>query len=196
MRQLFVIVLLLCGGAALASEQEVSKLMQDYWRAYTRSDFIEAAGYLDPRDLEALRKGLLPLFMKAADSKNVNVVPLVKSFFGEIPEDEREDMTTAQVFAGMNRMVRNVMPDTYEAMQKTSIEVTHVEPAAEGTVVVRYTVKSPEGEGAGSERANLYQGKWYLRTNEAPAATIEQFRMLLGLAPDGDAPAAPPEAEG
>lgn len=184
MTQLLGIVLLLCNGTALASEQAVTKLMEDYWRAYSRAEFAAAASYLDPRDLEALRKGLLPLFIKAADSKNVNVVPLVKAFFGDIPEHEREDMTTVQVFAGMNRMVREVMPDAYESMRKSSIDVTQVELSADGTALVHYAVKSPEQEGAGVERANLHEGKWYLRTNAAPAQTIEQFRMLLGLAPE------------
>jgi hypothetical protein len=176
-------VLLFVGGSALASEQEVTTLMEDYWRAYSRSEFVEAAAYLDPRDLEALRKGLLPLFMKAADSKNVNVVPLVKTFFADIPEDEREDMTAPQVFAGLNRMLRHVMPDVYRSLRKTTIEVTEVGFAPDGSAVVRYDVNSPAGEGVNIERANRHEGKWYLRTNETPDATVEQFRMLLGLAP-------------
>jgi hypothetical protein len=182
-RQFLVWGLLLFGGHALASEQEVTALMEDYWRAYSRSEFVEAAGYLDPRDLEALRKGLLPLFMKAADSKNVNVVPLVKTFFADIPEDEREDMTAPQVFAGLNRMLRHVMPDVYQSLRKTSIEVTEVGFAPDGSALVRYNVNSPAGDGVNIERANRHEGKWYLRTNETPEATIEQFRMLLGLAP-------------
>jgi hypothetical protein len=182
-RQFLVWGLLLFGGHALASEQEVTALMEDYWRAYSRSEFVEAAGYLDPRDLEALRKGLLPLFMKAADSKNVNVVPLVKTFFADIPVDEREDMTAPQVFAGLNRMLRHVMPDVYQSLRKTSIEVTEVGFAPDGSALVRYNVNSPAGDGVNIERANRHEGKWYLRTNETPEATIEQFRMLLGLAP-------------
>jgi hypothetical protein len=182
-RQFLVWGLLLFGGHALASEQEVTALMEDYWRAYSRSEFVEAAGYLDPRDLDALRKGLLPLFMKAADSKNVNVVPLVKTFFADIPVDEREDMTAPQVFAGLNRMLRHVMPDVYQSLRKTSIEVTEVGFAPDGSALVRYNVNSPAGDGVNIERANRHEGKWYLRTNETPEATIEQFRMLLGLAP-------------
>jgi hypothetical protein len=191
-RQFLFSLLLLVSGSALASEQEVTTLMEDYWRAYSRSEFVEAAGYLDPRDLEALRKGLLPLFMKAADSKNVNVVPLVKSFFGDIPEDEREDMTAPQVFAGLNRMLRHVMPDVYRSLRKTTIDVTEVGFAPDGSAVVRYDVNSPAGEGVNIERANRHEGKWYLRTNETPEATVEQFRMLLGLAPGDQEEADPP----
>ena len=31
------------------------------------------------------------------------------------------------------------------------------------------------------ERANLHEGRWYLRTKDSPDVTIERFRMLLGL---------------
>ena len=91
LRSTLVLLLLLLSGAARASEADVTKLMESYWRAYSRSDFVAAAAYLDPRDTGALKEGLLPLFLRAAESKNVNVVPLVKAFFTGIPADQREN---------------------------------------------------------------------------------------------------------
>lgn len=176
------LVLLLACGATQASEPEVTKLMEDYWRAYSRSQFMEAAGYLDPRDLEELRSGLLPMFIEASESKHVSVVPLVKTFFGRIPPERREDMTAAQVFAGMNLMLKDVMPTVYAALPRTAIDVTAVRLAADGTAIVQYKVTTPDGDAVDAERANLHEGRWYLRTKEAPAATVEKFRMLLGLA--------------
>ena len=181
MRRLFALILLLAPGAAHAQQPEVTALMENYWRAYSRSDFEAAAAYLDPRDVESLRNGILPLFLQAADSKNVNVVPLVKVFFADTSVDEREDMTGPQVFAGMNRMMRDVMPPVYESLRKSSIHVTKVTLEADGTAIVDYTVRLPEGDGTDSERANLHEGRWYLRTKDSTAITIERFRMLLGL---------------
>jgi hypothetical protein len=181
MRRLFALILLLAGIAAQAQHPEVTALMESYWRAYSRSDFEAAAAYLDPRDVESLRNGILPLFLQAADSKNVNVVPLVKVFFADTPVDKREDMTGPQVFAGMNRMMRDVMPPVYEALRESSIHVTKVTLEADGMAVVDYTVRLPEGDGTDSERANLHEGRWYLRTKDSTAITIERFRMLLGL---------------
>jgi hypothetical protein len=182
MNRFLALVLLFACGAAHASEAEVTKLMEDYWRAYSRSEFLEAAGYLDPRDLEALRSGLLPMFIEASDSKHVSVAPLVKTFFGKTPPDKRKEMTSAQVFAGMNLMLKDVMPAVYSALRRTSIAVTRVQLADDGSAVVQYTVKTPDGDAADADRANLHEGRWYLRTKEAPAATVEKFRMLLGLA--------------
>ena len=85
MRRLLALIFLLAAGAAHAQQAEVTTLMENYWGAYARSDFEAAAAYLDPRDLAALRSGILPLFLQAAESKNVNVVPLVKAFFGSHP---------------------------------------------------------------------------------------------------------------
>ena len=181
MLRLFALILLLAPGAAHAQQPEVTALMENYWRAYSRSDFEAAAAYLDPRDVESLRNGILPLFLQAADSKNVNVVPLVKVFFADTSVDKREDMTGPQVFAGMNRMMRDVMPPVYESLSKSSIHVTKVTLEADGTAVVDYTVRLPEGDGTDSERANLHEGRWYLRTKDSTAITIERFRMLLGL---------------
>ena len=181
MRRVFALILLLAVGAAQAQQPEVTALMEDYWRAYSRSDFEAAAAYLDPRDVESLRNGILPLFLQAADSKNVNVVPLVKEFFADTPVDKREDMTGPQVFAGMNRMMRDVMPPVYESLRKSSIHVNKVTLEADGMAVVDYTVRLPEGDGTDSERANLHEGRWYLRTKDSTAITIERFRMLLGL---------------
>ena len=182
MRRLLALIFLLAAGAAHAQQAEVTALMENYWGAYARSDFEAAAAYLDPRDLAALRSGILPLFLQAAESKNVNVIPLVKAFFGTIPVDKREDMTGPQVFAGMNRMMRDVMPGVYEALRKASIRVTKVTVETDGTAVVEYTIRLPEDDAADSEQANLHEGRWYLRTKDSTSITIERFRMLLGLA--------------
>lgn len=181
MRRLFTLILLMAAGAAQAQQAEVTQLMENYWRAYSRSDFEEAAGYLDPRDVASLRAGILPLFLQAADSKNVNVVPLVKEFFANVPVEKRKDMTGPQVFAGMNRMMRDVMPAVYDALRKATIQVNKVTIESDDTAVVEYTVRIPEGDSVDSERANLHEGRWYLRTKDSTAITIERFRMLLGL---------------
>lgn len=182
MRRLLALIFLLAAGAAHAQQAEVTALMENYWGAYARSDFEAAAAYLDPRDLAALRSGILPLFLQAAESKNVNVIPLVKAFFGSIPVDKREDMTGPQVFAGMNRMMRDVMPGVYEALRQARIRVTKVTVETDGTAVVEYTIRLPEDDAADSEQANLHEGRWYLRTKDSTSITIERFRMLLGLA--------------
>lgn len=175
------LLLIVAAGAARASETEVTRLMEDYWRAYSRSDFVAAAAYLDPRDTGALKEGLLPLFLRAAESRNVNVVPLVSSFFEGIPAERRDEMNDAQVFAGMNRMMRDVMPQVYAELGRASIRAIRVTPRDDGTADVAYTIRVRGEELAEADRANLHEGRWYLRTRDAPAVTIERFRMLLGL---------------
>ncbi len=174
-------VLLLVAGSARASDAEVTKLMENYWRAYSRSDFVAASAFLDPRDVGALKEGLLPLFLRAAESKNVNVIPLVKAFFTGIPADKREKMNTAQVFAGMNYMMRDVMPHVYAQLDNATIRVTKVILPGDGTAGIEYVIRLPDQEVTDIERANLYEGRWYLRTKDSPDVTIERFRMLLGL---------------
>lgn len=174
-------ILLLASSAAHASESDVTKLMESYWRAYARSDFAAAAAYLDPRDTGALKEGLLPLFLRAAESRNVNVVPLVKAFFTGIPDAGREKMSDAQVFAGMNYMMRDVMPQVYAQLSRAAIRVTKVDLPGDGTALIEYTVRVQGEDVAESDRANLHEGRWYLRTRDTPAITIERFRMLLGL---------------
>jgi hypothetical protein len=181
MRRWLALTVLVAAGAARASQPEVTALMENYWHAYSRSNFVAAAAYLDPRDLSALKDGLLPMFLEAAESKNANVIPLVKAFFSGIPPDEREDMTAPQVFAGMNHMMRDVMPEPYEALRQTGIRVTKVTFGEDGTAIVEYVVSLPDGDAADAERANLHEGRWYLRTKDSTALTIERFRMLLGL---------------
>ena len=181
MPRILAVLLLLTAGAAHASQAEVTAVLENYWRAYSKSDFEQAATFLDPRDLGALQKGILPLFLEAAESKNANVVPLVKAFFTGVPAAKRKEMSGPQVFAGMNYMMRDVLPAAYAQLGKTTIRVTKVEAAADGGAVVEYAVKLPDGEATDTERANLHEGRWYLRTKDSPAVTIERFRMLLGL---------------
>ncbi|MBM4218893.1 MAG: hypothetical protein FJ171_04490 [Gammaproteobacteria bacterium] len=180
-RPALVLLLLFAGGAARASEADVTKLMKDYWRAYARSDFVAAAAYLDPRDTGALKEGLLPLFLRASQSKNVNVVPLVKAFFTGIPADQHDKMNDAQVFAGMNYMMRDVMPQVYAELNRTTTRVTRVTLPGDGTATVEYAIRVQGEDVTESDRANLHEGRWYLRTRDTPAVTIERFRMLLGL---------------
>jgi hypothetical protein len=155
--------------------------MEDYWGAFARSDFVAAAAFLDPRDLGALREGLLPLFLRAAESKNVNVVPLANAFFTGTRTARREEMTEAEVFAGMNYMMRDVMPHVYEQLHVSSIKVTKVTLPGDGTAVVEYTIRLPDAEVVDVDRANLHEGRWFLRSKDAPGVTIERYRMLLGL---------------
>jgi hypothetical protein len=62
-------------------------------------------------------------------------------------------------------MMRDVMPQVYAELGRASTRVTRV-----------------RGERlAEADRANLHECRWYLRTREAPAVTIEWVRMLLGL---------------
>ena len=180
-RAALALLLLLASGVAPASESDVAKLMESYWRAYSRSDFVAAAAYLDPRDTGALKAGLLPLFLRAAESKNVNVVPLVKAFFTGIRDDERDKMSEAQVFGGMNYMMRDVMPQVYAELDRTAIRVTKVTLPGDGTANIDYAIRVQGQDVAESDRANLHEGRWYLRTRDSPAVTIERFRMLLGL---------------
>lgn len=177
----WALLLLLAAGAAQASELEVTQLMEDYWRAYAKSDFVAAAAFIDPRDLGALKEGLLPLFLSATESKNVNVQPLVKAFFTGTPPRKREGMTQAQVFAGTNYMMREVNPDVFELLHRSAIHVTKVTLPGDGTAVVEYTVRLPDTEVADVDRVNLHAGRWYLRTKDAPADTIERYRQFLGL---------------
>jgi len=177
----WAVILLLAAGTARATEPEVTQLMQDYWRAYARSDFVAAAEFIDPRDLGALKEGLLPLFLLAAESRNVNVQPLAKAFFTGTPPRKRDEMTEAQVFAGTNYMMREVIPHVYEQLHLSSIQVTKVTLPGDGSAVVEYTVRLPDTEVADVDRANLHEGRWYLRTKDAPAVTIERYRMFLGL---------------
>jgi hypothetical protein len=172
---------MLAAGAARASEPEVTQLMEDYWRAYARSDFVAAAEFIDPRDLGALKEGLLPLFLLAADSKNVNVQPLAKAFFTGTPPRKRAGMTQAQVFAGTNYMMRELNPDVFEQLHQSAIRVTRVTLPGDGTAVVQYTVRLADTEVADVDRVNLHEGRWYLRTKDIPADTIERYRKFLGL---------------
>jgi hypothetical protein len=180
-RSALALLLLLATGAARASEADLRQLMESYWRAYSRSDFAAAAAYLDPRDTGALKQGLLPMFLRAAESRNVNVVPLVKAFFTGIPADQRDQMGEAQVFGGMNYMMRDVMPQVYAELGRTSIRVTKVTLPGDGTATIEYAIRVQGEDVTESDRANLHEGRWYLRTRDAPAVTIERFRMLLGL---------------
>lgn len=177
----WAVLLMLAAGAAQASEPEVTQLMQDYWRAYVRSDFVAAAEFIDPRDLGALKEGLLPLFLRAAESKNVNVQPLAKAFFTGTPPRKRARMTQAQVFAGTNFMMREILPHVFEQLHQSAIRVTKVTLSGDGTAVVEYTVQLPDAEVADVDRANLHEGRWYLRTKDVPAVTIERYRKFLGL---------------
>lgn len=174
-------LLLLVSGVTRASEADVTKLMESYWRAYSRSDFAAAAAYLDPRDTGALKEGLLPLFLRAAESRNVNVVPLVKAFFTGVPAGQRDKLSEAQVFAGMNYMMRDVMPQVYAELGRAAIRVTKVSLPGDGTALIEYTIRVQGEDVAESDRANLHEGRWYLRTRDSPDVTIERFRMLLGL---------------
>lgn len=174
-------VLVLAAGAAQTSEPEVTQLMEGYWQAYARSDFVTAAAFLDPRDLGALKEGLLPLFLRAAESKNVNVQPLAKAFFTGTPARRRDGMSEAQVFAGTNYMMREILPHVYEQLHESSIRVTKVTLPGDGTAIVEYVVRLPDVEVNDVDRANLHEGRWYLRTKDTPAETIERYRMFLGL---------------
>ena len=72
-------------------------------------------------------------------------------------------------------------PQVYAQLNRTSIHVTKVTLPGDGTAVVDYAIRVQGEDVAESDQANLHEGQWYLRTRDAPAVTVDRFRMLLGL---------------
>ncbi|MEX0733575.1 MAG: hypothetical protein WD944_12430 [Steroidobacteraceae bacterium] len=181
MKRLFVAAMLLIVSAgSWASEPLISETMAGYWQEYSHGNFSKAATYMDPRDLKELRDGLVPLFLAATDHSNEEVRKIVNSFFNGVPDESRKEMSAEQVFAGLSQVGKQQLPEVFETLATTRIEVTEVRMGTTDSATVHYTVITPEGNGQDNERASLHDGKWYLRIKEPPQETIKKLRSLLG----------------
>ncbi|WP_237067716.1 hypothetical protein [Microbulbifer guangxiensis] len=180
-RSILALIFLLHWTPAFANNAEITDRMQGYWDAYSGTDFIAAAEYILPSDLELLKEELLPLFLTAGQSSNPQVRAFADHFFGDTDNGSRKDLSRTEVFARLNQLVAAMSPQTFEILNSSSITVTEISMTDSEHGVVAYQVSIQGTTGEDFERVAKNNSKWYIRLKEAPSTTAGKFRMILGI---------------
>lgn len=178
---LAIVFFFLHSAAFAADDETIAQRMQDYWGAYTRAEFSEAAGYVLPADLREMKAQLLPVFLSINESTDPNLRSFAGQFFAGMPAAAYADMSPLQVFVALNRFVFNLNPDLMSAIRQSSIEISEVSRSDADNAAVIYRVVILDTPATDFERFRRHRGQWYLRLKEPPRDTAQKFRKLFGL---------------
>ncbi|WOX04330.1 hypothetical protein [Microbulbifer pacificus] len=182
MKKAILAVLLFFGVIATASANDalIAERLKEYWAAYSSTDFVKAAEFILPADLNDLKSELLPVFLAANESQDVEVRQMAQYFFADIPPGKYTSMTSSDVFSAMNTLMAGLSPDMFSLLQGAELEVVSTSKNADGSVAVNVAIKVAGDFAEDVMYLRQENGEWFMRVNEKPSVTANGFRQLFG----------------
>ena len=182
MKAMLLAVLMIFGMVcpALANDAIISERLKGYWQAYSSTNFARAAEFMHPDDLNEMKRELLPVFLRASNSEDLEVRQLAMYFFSEASQGDYSKMTQSEVFVGLNMLIAGLSPDMFSLLKDSELEVVNSYMTSDGAVALNVAIKLAEG----SVEEVMYFGQkndeWFMRVSEEPSVTANGFRQLFG----------------
>lgn len=163
-----------------AEDKAIQLLMNEYWAAWTRKDFKEAASFISPVDMSHAKEALLPVFLEARNRTSEGTRDIVSTFFGETSDEDLSSLSGEEVYASLNRIVATTMEDAFDLLARTSVNITRVIPDGDDAALIRYGMLL-DGKVLAEdfERVVKINESWFLRLKEDPKVTARKFEMLF-----------------
>lgn len=177
----FAVMLFIClSQQALASDiEEIQKVLSLYWTAYTDEKFQESTRFIYPDDLESMKNELLPVFLQAVNSPDPEIKGIAEKLFNGVPINEREKMTSAEVYSGLQNLIFSLNPDAIKTLKGTSLTVTETFFSNPDSAAVTCNILVAGTVATDQERLGKVNGVWYVRFKESPKDTAEKFKKLF-----------------
>jgi hypothetical protein len=158
-------------------------------------DYKGATAFVHPLDLAALRTQLLPVFVKAGQLPNEGVQAAADLFFQDTPKERRAQLSGPEIYVLLFKMLERAKPDTVKMFETVKPEIVEIKLEPASAANVRFKMKllvTPETDEQKAEIEEIERkeetqlfgklnGRWYLRMDESPSTTAEEFRRELGL---------------
>ena len=185
MKQAFVSLFVLVAATvcSAADNKPIEDVFQRYWGAFVKQEFAKAATEILPSDLEETKAAVLPVFLGAQGHKEKKVQEFVAAFFGRTVGKARENMSGADVFAALNRIMSLNDPQMFEALKQASTSIIFVRRPSEEEAQIHFQVTVQGASDTDAEALSFKNGRWWIRAKEDPKAMAEQFKAMFTQTP-------------
>ncbi|MEL7447909.1 MAG: hypothetical protein AAFN78_01800 [Pseudomonadota bacterium] len=179
-------VAVVLGGEIRASEQAEAAALEaytEYSEHFFQGNYPKAAELMDPRDLEATREALLPVFLEAAKSPREDVRIYTDSFFNGVSPESRAQMSSTEVYVAFLNLVFPEGSDVRKVFESADLNVLRVDLQGDDKAEVHYEMIFEGRSVSKSVKMAKSSGTWYTRVNDDPKQIAQRFRELFGLTP-------------
>ena len=174
-----VLALLVTTASFAANTKPIEDVFQRYWSAYSKKDFVKAAGDVLPSDLDEAKKELLPVFIQAQSHQDKHVQELVTAFFGRTVGKARESLSPVEVFAGLNRVVTAGNPELFDVLKDAAVSIVFVRMPDDDNAEIHYQISVRGAADMDVDGLAKKNGRWWVRINEDPKEVAAGFKAML-----------------
>jgi len=175
----FIIALSCTAAGFAAASNPVEEAFQRYWSAYSKKDFAKAATEVLPGDLDDTKAALLPVMLGAQANTTKEIQELVNTFFGRTVGKSRETMSSADVYAGLQRLVTAGNPQFFELLKDAKVTIIFVRTLDADNAEIHYQVTIGSESDTDVETLTRKNGRWWVRANEDPKAVAAQIKAMV-----------------
>lgn len=167
--------------SAKGNDKEVmGSLLQDYWNAFTTTDFKKAAAFIHPDDLEGVQRELPPVFIAFSNSDLQEAKEIAAAFFGPHPNEKWSSLTPVEAYECLNRLILVGTPQMFEKIKGSTIVADRIEENGEDATL-HYQIHLQSETMEAKERFSKKDGKWWIRVREDPKDTAKKFLQIYKL---------------
>ena len=158
---------------------EITKVFKDYHRAYSESRFLDANGYIHPRDLEKFRELALPVLIEANRESWNQGNPILEVFFNAIPLEETSEASNLEIRAAYDQAFTAYLPAILDSTDLENIEVLSVEFQGDDSAVVRYELHHNGKEKLMEEKFEKLDERWKMLMVVRPEDHASGLRKIF-----------------
>jgi hypothetical protein len=181
MKTAFLLALMLIVNAAsyAADTKPVEEVFNRYWSAYSKKNLAKAAEDILPEDMENLKKEILPVFLANQSPKEKEAQDIVALFFERRVGQQRANMTPADVYAGLNRIVMASNAQMFDVLKDATISIIFVRSTGPDDAEIHFQVTLRGESDTDAESLSKKNGRWWIRLKDDPKETAAQFKQIL-----------------
>lgn len=160
---------------------EITSVFKGYLQAFSESRFLDAAGFLHPRDVDEFRELALPVLIEARRASWNKGDDILDSFFNTIPLEDTGEASNLEVLAAFDQALTSFLPAMLDSADLDNIDIISVELQGDDGAVVRYELRQNGREQVVEERLEKLAGRWHMlmiiRPREHAAGLREIFEL-------------------
>ncbi|MFL1405857.1 hypothetical protein ACJO2E_11010 [Marinobacter sp. M1N3S26] len=162
---------------------EITMIFEEYRQAFSESRFLDAAGYLHPRDVDAFREFALPVLIEARRTSRHKGHPILESFFDTIPLEDTGEASNLEVRAAFDQALTSYLPYILDSINVDNIDNMSVELQGDDSAVVRYELHHNGNEQVVEDTLEKLDGRWHMLMVVRPREHASALREIFDLAP-------------
>ena len=175
-----IVVLLFAFVAACSSpEDKITNTVLEYFHAESNEDYYGTAKLTNPHQMEKLKNGVLPLFIKAKSSSKHEFQHIASQFFDGVAHDKQSTLNKVEVYARLMRVMNRYKRKYIAFIQTASVEIKNINKMPQELAEVEVILTNDDTTVPITIQLELIEGNWYIQMASSPEETINKFKTLF-----------------